>query len=77
MELTFSRPPRSAQVRYAESSMRNGFGLKLLHKFFNLPFLQLQRETLLGQLDTNEHEIQLTTQELDLYQESDDADYNK
>ncbi|PNF39409.1 hypothetical protein B7P43_G13010 [Cryptotermes secundus] len=71
------RPPRSAQVRYAESSMRNGFGLKLLHKFFNLPFLQLQRETLLGQLDTNEHEIQLTTQELDLYQESDDADYNK
>ncbi|KAJ9576433.1 hypothetical protein L9F63_006646 [Diploptera punctata] len=71
------RPPGSAQVRYAESSMRNGFGLKLLHKFFNLPFLQLQRETLLGQLETNEHEIQLTTQELDLYQESDDADYNK
>jgi hypothetical protein len=32
---------------------------------------------LLGQLDTNEHEIHLTTQELDLYQESDDADYNK
>lgn len=32
---------------------------------------------MLGQLDTNEHEIQLTTQELDLYQESDDADYNK
>lgn len=71
------RPPGSAQVRYAESSMRNGFGLKLLHKFFNLPFLQLQRETLLGQLETNEHEIQLTTQELDLYQESDDADYDK
>ncbi|PSN33089.1 hypothetical protein C0J52_21437 [Blattella germanica] len=71
------RPPGSAQVRYAESSMRNGFGLKLLHKFFNLPFLQLQRETLLVQLETNEHEIQLTTQELDLYQEGDDADYNK
>ncbi|XP_021937197.1 rab-like protein 6 isoform X2 [Zootermopsis nevadensis] len=71
------RAPRSAQVRYAESSMRNGFGLKLLHKFFNLPFLQLQKETLLGQLETNEHEIQLTTQELDLYQDSEDADYNK
>lgn len=68
---------RTAQVRYAESSMRNGFGLKLLHKFFNLPFLQLQRETLLKQLDTNEEETRLTIQELDLYQDSDDADYNK
>ncbi|XP_020291966.1 rab-like protein 6 [Pseudomyrmex gracilis] len=68
---------RTAQVRYAESSMRNGFGLKLLHKFFNLPFLQLQRETLLKQLETNEEETRLTTQELDLFQDSDDADYNK
>ncbi|GAB1866904.1 Putative GTP-binding protein Parf [Camponotus japonicus] len=68
---------RTAQVRYAESSMRNGFGLKLLHKFFNLPFLQLQRETLLKQLETNEEETRLTIQELDLFQDSDDADYNK
>lgn len=68
---------RIAQARYAESSMRNGFGLKLLHKFFNLPFLQLQRETLLQQLETNKEETLLTVQELDLYQESDDADYNK
>ncbi|XP_066994196.1 rab-like protein 6 [Anabrus simplex] len=74
---SFNRPPGSAQVRYAEASMRNGFGLKLLHKFFNLPFLQLQRETLLAQLETNEQETLLTSQELDLYQESDDADYNK
>ncbi|XP_063973713.1 rab-like protein 6 [Diachasmimorpha longicaudata] len=68
---------RMTQVRYAESSMRNGFGLKLLHKFFNLPFLQLQRETLLKQLETNAEETQLTCQELDLFQESDDADYDK
>ncbi|XP_015599194.1 rab-like protein 6 [Cephus cinctus] len=68
---------RSAQIRYAESSMRNGFGLKLLHKFFNLPFLQLQRETLVKQLETNEEETRLTVQELDLFQNSDDADYNK
>lgn len=68
---------RAAQVRYAESSMRNGFGLKLLHKFFNLPFLQLQRETLLKQLETNEEETRLTIQELDLFQDSDDANYNK
>ena len=64
-------------MRYAETSMRNGFGLKLLHKFFNLPFLQLQRETLLKQIETNEGETRLTIQELDLYQESDDADYDK
>ena len=57
--------------------MRNGFGLKLLHKFFNLPFLQLQKETLSKQIEINEEETQLTIQELDLYQESDDADYNK
>ena len=68
---------RRAQIRYAETSMRNGFGLKLLHKFFNLPFLQLQRETLLKQLETNEDETRLTVQELDLFQESDDADYDK
>ncbi|GLG97899.1 Putative GTP-binding protein Parf [Gryllus bimaculatus] len=74
---TLNRPSGSAQVRYAEASMRNGFGLKLLHKFFNLPFLQLQKETLLRQLETNDAEIRLTNQELDLYQESDDADYNK
>ncbi|XP_011506258.1 PREDICTED: rab-like protein 6 [Ceratosolen solmsi marchali] len=68
---------RTAQVRYSEASMRNGFGLKLLHKFFNLPFLQLQRETLLQQLETNKEETFLTIQELDLFQDSDDADYNK
>ncbi|KAL7303538.1 hypothetical protein TKK_0003701 [Trichogramma kaykai] len=68
---------RTAQIRYAESSMRNGFGLKLLHKFFNLPFLQLQKETLLQQLETNKEETNLTVQELDLFQDSEDADYNK
>lgn len=68
---------RSAQVRYSESSMRNGFGLKLLHKFFNLPFLQLQKETLLRQLERNEAETQATIQELDIYCDSDDANYNK
>nr|CAD7459588.1 unnamed protein product [Timema tahoe] len=74
---SFHRPPGSAQVRYSESSMRNGFGLKLIHKFFNLPFLQLQRETFLAQLETNLQETLLTSQELDLYQEGDDADYDK
>lgn len=39
---SYHRPEGSAQIRYAESSMRNAFGLKYIHKFFNLPFLQLQ-----------------------------------
>lgn len=56
--------------------MRNGFGLKLLHKFFNLPFLQLQRETLLRQLERNEMETNATVEELDMYCDSDEANYN-
>ncbi|CAG9830804.1 unnamed protein product [Diabrotica balteata] len=68
---------RSAQVRHSESSMRNGFGLKILHKFFNLPFLQLQRETLLKQLERNEMETTVTIQELDMYCSSDEANYGK
>lgn len=71
-----NRPEGAADIRYTESSMRNGYGLKFLHKFFNLPFLQLQRGTLLRQLETNTAEIDATIQELDLYQESDDANYD-
>lgn len=67
---------RTSQVRYSEASMRNGFGLKLLHKFFNLPFLQLQRETLIRQLERNEVEITATVQELDMFSSSEEADYN-
>ncbi|XP_071438626.1 rab-like protein 6 isoform X2 [Hetaerina americana] len=71
-----NRPPGSI-VRYAESSMRNGFGLRLLHRFLNVPFLRLQRDTLEAQLATNARETELTIAELDLYQTSDEADYDK
>ena len=37
-----SRPDGAAEVMYAESSMKNGFGLMHLHKFLSIPFLQLQ-----------------------------------
>lgn len=67
---------RSGEIRYAESSMRYGFGLKLVHKFFNLPYLALQREALLKQVQVNEQDELVTLQELDLYAESDDANYD-
>ncbi|XP_033122568.1 rab-like protein 6 [Anneissia japonica] len=72
----FERPPGSAHVRYAESSMKNGFGLKYLHTFFNVPFLQLQRETLLRQLQTNQLEADATLEELNMRLESEDQNYN-
>ncbi|CAL1285573.1 unnamed protein product [Larinioides sclopetarius] len=73
---SLERPGDSAQIRYAEGSMRNGFGLKYLHKFFNLPFLQLQRETLLKQLEINNSEIQATVEELDCLSESEEQNYD-
>lgn len=72
----FDRGDETAQIRYAEASMRNGFGLKYIHKFFNLPFLHLQRETLLRQLETNTQEILLTFQELDMYEDSEEQNYD-
>lgn len=67
---------RQGEVRYAESSMRYGFGLKFIHKFFNIPYLKLQREALLKQLKSNETDTLITLEELDLYEESDDANYD-
>ena len=46
----FIRPDRSPPVHYAETSMKNGFGLKYIHKFLNLPFLLLQVSLLLVNL---------------------------
>ncbi|XP_077287843.1 uncharacterized protein LOC143912434 isoform X2 [Arctopsyche grandis] len=70
------RQTRSGPLRYAESSMRNGFGLRLLHTFFNIPFLKLQRQTLLNQLTVNDQEIQDAHKELDEFEKSEGADYN-
>lgn len=57
----YSRP---AQVMYGESSMRNGFGLRLLHKFLGLPFLSLQKDTLLSLLQRNQRETEICGLEL-------------
>ncbi|XP_062586512.1 rab-like protein 6 [Saccostrea cucullata] len=72
----YERPMGSAIVRYAESSMRNGFGLKYLHKFFNLPFLTLQRETLMKQLEINALDMESTLEELDIHEESEEQNYD-
>lgn len=70
------RPEGCGQVRYAESSMRNGFGLKYLHMFFNLPFLQLQRETLLKQLEVNTQDMASTVEELSIHEDSEEQNYD-
>lgn len=49
---------------YGESSMRNGFGLRLLHKFLGLPFLSLQKDTLLSLLQRNQREAEICGTEL-------------
>lgn len=55
---------RTAEVMYGESSMRNGFGLRLLHKFLGLPFLRLQKETLLASLERNQRDTEVCGFEL-------------
>lgn len=71
-----NRPMGSSYIHYAESSMKNGFGLKYLHRFFNIPFLQLQRETLLRQLETNQLDMDATLEELCVQQETEDQNYD-
>lgn len=62
--LVFQFRRRQAKILYGESSMRNGFGLRLLHKFLGLPFLQLQKETLTALLDRNQRDTEVCTMEL-------------
>lgn len=57
----FSRP---AEILYGESSMRNGFGLRLLHKFLGLPFLSLQKLTLQSLMERNERDTEVCSFEL-------------
>lgn len=48
--------------------MRNGFGLRLLHKFLSVPFLRLQRATLLEQLQRCQTDAEEMEREIDHFQ---------
>ncbi|XP_026764382.1 rab-like protein 6 [Galleria mellonella] len=74
--LYHARLNRPAPVRYAESSMRNGFGLRLLHKFLSVPFLRLQKTSLLEQLQRNQKDMEEIEKELDDFQNSEESHYN-
>lgn len=44
--------------------MRNGFGLRLLHKFMGLPFLRLQKDTLQALMARNERDTDVCSFEI-------------
>ncbi|XP_059607634.1 rab-like protein 6 [Phlebotomus argentipes] len=72
-----SQADRAGEVLYGESSMRNGFGLRLLHKFLGLPFLKLQRDTLLAQLERNRRDVDICSFEITEFLKSGDSDYGQ
>lgn len=71
------RSPCDGTVMYTESSMKNGFGLKLIEKFFNIPFLKLQETTLLKQLEINRYDYMSTKEELEIMQDSTSREYEQ
>lgn len=66
---------RSAEIVYGDSSMRNGFGLRLLHKFFGIPFLYLQKSALEASLKKNEQDADICRLEISEFLKSDESDY--
>ena len=66
-----------SEIRYTETSMRTGFGLKYIYKFFNIPFLQLQRENLMQQLETNAKEMDAICEELKMIEENMEGEYDQ
>ncbi|GMT32540.1 hypothetical protein PFISCL1PPCAC_23837, partial [Pristionchus fissidentatus] len=72
----YPSPDGFTRARWTCASMRNNFGLRFVHLFFNIPFLTLQRETLRRQIETNKIEIAGSFAELDCYSETGEADYD-
>uniref|UniRef100_A0A1Q3FXS6 Putative gtpase rab1/ypt1 small g protein n=1 Tax=Culex tarsalis TaxID=7177 RepID=A0A1Q3FXS6_CULTA len=67
---------RTAEIVYGDSSMRNGFGLRLLHKFFGIPFLYLQRSALEASLKKNEQDADICRLEITEFLKSTESDYS-
>lgn len=67
---------RSAEIVYGDSSMRNGFGLRLLHKFFGIPFLYLQRSALEASIKKNEQDADICRLEITEFLKSNESDYS-
>lgn len=62
---------KQKNIVYGESSMRNGFGLRLLHKFLGLPFLHLQHNTLLSLIERNQKDTEICSFEVNEFLVSD------
>ncbi|KAL1395230.1 hypothetical protein pipiens_011408 [Culex pipiens pipiens] len=67
---------RTAEIVYGDSSMRNGFGLRLLHKFFGIPFLYLQRSALEASIKKNEQDADICRLEITEFLKSTESDYS-
>eukprot|EP00123_Amoebidium_parasiticum_P015944 comp23212_c0_seq1/m.37783 comp23212_c0_seq1/g.37783 ORF comp23212_c0_seq1/g.37783 comp23212_c0_seq1/m.37783 type:complete len:703 (-) comp23212_c0_seq1:410-2518(-) len=63
------------EIDFAEGSMADNFGLQFLYTYLSLPFLRLQRETLLRQLEVNEKEIAAVKTELKAHATGPKQDY--
>ena len=61
-------------VYVIEASMQNGFGMKSVYNFLNIPFLKQQKKQLLDQLKQNEEDLNIAEQELLLITKK--QDYN-
>jgi len=71
------REPSDGIIMYTETSMKDGFGMKLIDKFLNIPFLKLQEDSLMKQLELNRQERLSTNEELQVLQDSIDREYEQ
>lgn len=71
------RKPDDGTIMYTETSMKDGFGMRLIEKFLNIPFLKLQEASLIKQLEMNRKEGLTTYEELQVLQESIDREYEQ